>query len=188
MGRAVVNPAARNVPHVRYEWPAMPKPKQKIIIVIIVAVVILTGLSIPMLDRARRSARRLSCLHNLQSIGIALKMYSSSTNWGVMPPSFRELYDNGEGVVGDPRVFQCPESKQGYRFVGNHTNSASASAIVAWCAKDSHPKGRNVLYADAHGKFTSDEQFAEELDRLKKKYKDDLDIQDPWLPKDLKDP
>ncbi|MCK6473011.1 MAG: prepilin-type N-terminal cleavage/methylation domain-containing protein [Planctomycetes bacterium] len=83
------------------------------LLVVIVILAILAALLLPVLARARESARRSSCTSNHSQVGKALVMYSNlQQNQGMFPDegtsalySLNLLYDR---YVKDPRVFLCP--------------------------------------------------------------------------------
>lgn len=87
------------------------------LLVVIAIIAILAGLILPVLARARESARRTACKSNLSQIGKACGMYAEvPANLGKFPDSGDDnpmfslnlLYD---AYIDDPRVFSCA-SKQ----------------------------------------------------------------------------
>ncbi|MCW8132447.1 MAG: prepilin-type N-terminal cleavage/methylation domain-containing protein [Planctomycetota bacterium] len=85
------------------------------LLVVIAIIAILAGLILPVLARARESARRTSCASNLSQIGKGSLMYSDlSSNLGLMPSSgtsacksMNLLFD---AYIKDPRCFSCPST------------------------------------------------------------------------------
>jgi len=91
------------------------------LLVVIAIIAILAGLILPVLARARESARRTSCASNLNQIAKAMYMYADVPANGVFPTqdttgvpmadasepmkSLNLLY---KAYIQDPRVFSCP--------------------------------------------------------------------------------
>lgn len=96
------------------------------LLVVIAIIAILAGLILPVLARARESARRTSCASNLSQIGKGCQLYSDvSSNLGKMPTSgtsacksLNLLYDS---YVKDPRCFSCPSSPTLDKILGSTT-------------------------------------------------------------------
>lgn len=93
------------------------------LLVVIAIIAILAGLLLPVLARARESARRTNCTSNLSQFGKSCSLYADHpTNYGKMPDdgssalfSLNLLYD---GYVKDPRVFSCPSTPTLEKLVG----------------------------------------------------------------------
>jgi prepilin-type N-terminal cleavage/methylation domain-containing protein len=85
------------------------------LLVVIAIIAILAGLILPVLARARESARRTSCASNLNQMAKAMFMYSDVPSNGVFPcfaaganggdTDLNLLYNK---YVADPKVFSCP--------------------------------------------------------------------------------
>jgi prepilin-type N-terminal cleavage/methylation domain-containing protein len=81
------------------------------LLVVIAIIAILAGLILPVLARARESARRTSCASQLNQIGKACQMYSDVPSNGVFPhdsTSTKGLFLLFPTYVADYKVFSCP--------------------------------------------------------------------------------
>jgi prepilin-type N-terminal cleavage/methylation domain-containing protein/prepilin-type processing-associated H-X9-DG protein len=82
------------------------------LLVVIAIIGILAGILLPVLSRARESARKTQCMSNVKQIGMGLIMYAnenseafpSDTAAGAMA-SLTLLYDT---YISDNKVFNCP--------------------------------------------------------------------------------
>jgi prepilin-type N-terminal cleavage/methylation domain-containing protein/prepilin-type processing-associated H-X9-DG protein len=81
------------------------------LLVVIAIIGILAGILLPVLSRARESARKTQCMSNVKQIGMGLIMYANENNesfpsdtTGAMA-SLNLLYDT---YISDSRVFNCP--------------------------------------------------------------------------------
>lgn len=88
------------------------------LLVVIAIIGILASLILPVLGRARESARRTQCASNVRQILTAMYLYSDSpSNGGTMPTNGTSI-DDGLGTaslnmlyrqyVSDPRIYSCP--------------------------------------------------------------------------------
>jgi len=85
------------------------------LLVVIAIIAILAGLILPVLARARESARRTSCASNLNQMAKAMFMYSDVPANGVFP-CLTANTNGGDGdlnllynkYVADPKVYSCP--------------------------------------------------------------------------------
>ena len=93
------------------------------LLVVIAIIAILAGLLLPTLNRVLKEGRKTACLNNLKQIGLAIKIYSSDSSYGIMPAwtdnddteekmvyALGRLYQEGAGEIGNPKSFSCPEN------------------------------------------------------------------------------
>ena len=104
-------------------------------LVVISIIMILAGMILPQLGKARDDARKTKCLSNLHQIGVALTTYSMSYGGiGGYPPWITLLATAGGkgGYIQDPKVFICPnddsEGEQGGR--PDHVKHEGSSEII----------------------------------------------------------
>ncbi len=118
------------------------------LLVVIAIIAILAGLILPVLARARESARRTACKSNLSQIGKACGMYAEvSANLGMFPDidghdpmkSLNLLYD---AYIDDARVFSC-SSKQ--------TSTAGLSKVTSTDFNANLGKQSDVAPASSYG-------------------------------------
>jgi prepilin-type N-terminal cleavage/methylation domain-containing protein len=116
------------------------------LLVVIAIIAILAGLILPVLARARESARRTSCASNLNQIGKAMFMYAdvpanstfpSSDVGGTDPAASWSLLYNK--YIQDPRVFSCP------------SKTTPPSALQTWTLGTPLPAGVMYGYDPKHG-------------------------------------
>ncbi|NUM53306.1 MAG: DUF1559 domain-containing protein [Candidatus Hydrogenedentes bacterium] len=82
------------------------------VIVVIAIIVILAALILPVLARARESARRSVCVNNLRQLGLTFQMFSSESD-GLLPPRhvpYRRPYEPDRGCFSSfDGTFLYPE-------------------------------------------------------------------------------
>lgn len=81
------------------------------LLVVVAIISILTGLLLPALGRARRTAQGASCLSNLHQIGVATRLYLDE--YGVTPPAYENSTCRWMDLIKPliPKqsyVFRCP--------------------------------------------------------------------------------
>lgn len=123
------------------------------------------GLLLPVLARARESARRTASMSNLSQMGKAMMMYADANgHQNKFPPTAADLYPD---YVSDARVFLRPGWSQSdpahYLYVPG--SGIEDDAVVAF---ENPPEGmpfdgRNVLFASGAVQWMSNAQFEEVL-------------------------
>ena len=123
--------------------------------VVITIIMILMGLLMPALGRARRKARKIECLNNLRQIGIALNEYALDNN-GSYPQTLNILTNNDDYLPATdnnadlvPDILKCPiGGTYNYNYI---TNEASLDSNYKWITCSSNHGGANptnVLMGD----------------------------------------
>jgi prepilin-type N-terminal cleavage/methylation domain-containing protein/prepilin-type processing-associated H-X9-DG protein len=97
------------------------------LLVVIAIIGILAGILLPVLSRARESARKTQCMSNVKQIGMGLIMYGNE-NSEAFPVSgtnaMLSLNLLWPDYVSDPRTFNCPSDT----FVTTATNAGITAA------------------------------------------------------------
>jgi prepilin-type N-terminal cleavage/methylation domain-containing protein len=113
------------------------------LLVVIAIIAILAGLILPVLARARESARRTSCASNLNQIGKAMFMYADVPANGKFPETTGTALDSWgllyNKYVADPRVFSCP------------SKPTPGSVLQTWVPLATVPTQCNYAYDKTHG-------------------------------------
>lgn len=99
------------------------------LLVVIAIIGILAGILLPVLSRARESARSTQCASNVKQIGMGLIMYANE-NSEAFPSSTASAMTNLNllfpNYISDQRVFKCPSDT----FVTAATNAAIAKGVA----------------------------------------------------------
>ena len=131
---------------------------------------VMAGMLMPALARARGEARGAACMGNLHNIGLGMAMYKID-HGGAMPETLDELYPVYLETV---QTFLCPGDKRpmtigggissSYHFVGAVPGAIRrADTIVAYDKAGNHPGRRNCLFADGHVERVDDWELGEML-------------------------
>ena len=124
------------------------------------------AIALPVLARARQSARRVSNANNLSQLGKALIMYADVPQNAEYPADASELYPD---YATDVRMFSnadFPKEDVGYIYIpGSLPREDFARNVVMYenIPEDHVSKGRNVLFASGTVEFVEEAEFQELL-------------------------
>jgi prepilin-type N-terminal cleavage/methylation domain-containing protein/prepilin-type processing-associated H-X9-DG protein len=104
------------------------------LLVVIAIIGILAGILLPVLSRARESARKTQCMSNIKQIGMGLIMYAnenseqfpSDTAYSGSNPAMRALNLLYTDYVSDRKVFNCPSDTT----VTSATNAGMSASTI----------------------------------------------------------
>ncbi len=125
--------------------------------VVAVILVIVGGMLLPSLSKAKAKSARIKSVNNLKQIGLAAKVFAND-NADRFPDSFEEMANE----LGSDKILTDPQSGEPYIWVGagkpNHPN-----AVLAYSPVDIN--GRDVVLADGSVQQMSSQAFAEAMQR-----------------------
>ncbi len=125
---------------------------------------IVLGLLVPLLQMSilggtRESVRQAVCKSSLMGVRNAVEMYKADN--GYETPANLQLLVQGKLIL--PQMLRCPSTGNTTGvdyFYFFHPNDVPAKALVACDLPGNHgDSGRNVLFADASGKFYKESAF-----------------------------
>ncbi len=99
------------------------------LLVVIAIIGILAGILLPVLSRARESARKTQCMSNVKQIGMGLIMYANENDENFPSSSANAMLSLNllyPDYVSDPRTFNCPSDTS----VTTATNAGIAASTA----------------------------------------------------------
>lgn len=105
------------------------------ILIVLTIIGILAALLFPAFERARESARRVSCQSNLHQISLAVQMYTQNNNETLPGTTVIPGYPWADKIlpyVKTPSLFECPSTRSPYGEYqpGSHEPDSSESPPV----------------------------------------------------------
>jgi hypothetical protein len=130
---------------------------------------VVPALLLPVLARARESAKRAASAGNMKQIYYAAKASATEKGGDDFPSDPYTLYPK---YIDDPRAFRCqrfPTASTGYVYLsGIQESTGDAVLLYENVPSDVSSPGRNVLTANGSVEFVPEAHFRDMLDQTKR--------------------
>lgn len=144
-------------------------------VLLIGGISVLAALTLPVLDRARESARRVASASNLEQVGRAMILYADSEGNGEGPSDPTMLVPK---FINDPRVFKrpgYPENQDVHYMLVVEPRSTDSHMVAAFenPPLGKEQAGRNVLFASGAVEWMTDAGFKAALAKTEEQLQED---------------
>jgi hypothetical protein len=123
--------------------------------------IVLAGMLLPAMSRARESGRRVTSVNHLKQIGLALSQFASENN-NRLPARLEELVPR---YLPDTRVLIDPQTGENFEYYGpNKAWHGGQSEVLA--AQPGGREGRSALFGDGRVEYLREDAFQESQSAL----------------------
>ncbi|MBI3876148.1 MAG: delta-60 repeat domain-containing protein, partial [Verrucomicrobia bacterium] len=126
------------------------------VLVVAGILIVLAGMMLPALSKAKAKASRIKSVNNLKQIGMGATVFAND-HGDRFPSGFGEMMNE----IGSEKVLIDPDSMQPYVWVGTGKKPGDPNALLAFSPVDLN--GRNVVFADGRVEQLSSAKFNEAL-------------------------
>lgn len=130
------------------------------LLIVIAIIAILAGMLLPALNRARSTARDLSCLSNLKQLTMTYISYAQDNNGWVLPSNIstvvNETASSWPGILG-MEIYKIPAGKG---TIGAYSEEVNKRFKLFECPSESTPLGKKDKFRFLFGHYAANLFFA----------------------------